>query len=63
MGEIHDRLDEVGSYLVARSRLELWLAEFMLDATRTPIHELPMLIKEWFGATVRPSFSSARNIE
>ncbi len=49
MGEIHDRLDEINNYLVARSRLELWIAEFVLDATRTQAHELPQLIKEWFG--------------
>ncbi len=51
MGEMYDRLDELDSYMVARSRLELWFAEFMLDATRTPAHELPMLIREWFGDT------------
>jgi len=62
MGEIHDRLDEAGSYLVARSRLELWIAEFVLDAGRTPLHELPMLIREWFGNT-RRSTSTARNLK
>ena len=51
MGEIHSRLDEVDSHLVARSRLELWIAEFVLDASRTALHELPMLIREWFADT------------
>ena len=51
MGEMHDRLDELDSYMVARSRLELWIAEFMLDVGRTQLHELPMLVKEWFGNT------------
>ena len=49
MGEIHDRLDDLGSYLVARSRLELWIADFMLKASKTPVTELPALVKEWFG--------------
>ena len=62
MGEIHNRLDEIDSYLVARSRLELWIAEFMLDASRTDLHELPMLIREWFADT-QTSTSSARNLK
>ena len=60
MGEIHDRLDSVDEHVVARSRIELWIAEFVLDAGKTPTHELRGLIKEWFGATVHPSFSTAR---
>jgi len=59
MGEIHDRLDELDSYMVARSRLELWIADFMLDVGRTQLHELPMLVKEWFGNT-QSSFSTAK---
>ena len=57
MGEIHDRLDDLDSYLVARSRLELWIADFMLKATKTPMPELPALVKEWFGNT-QSSFST-----
>ena len=49
MGELHDRLDELDSYLVARSRLELWIADFMLKASQTTVGELPTLVKEWFG--------------
>ena len=60
MGEIHRRLDEVGSYLVARSRLELWIAEFMLDASRTDLHELPMLIREWFADTQTSTSSTIK---
>ena len=48
MGEIHDRLNDVG-HLIATSRIELWIAEFVLIASRTPTPQLPALIKKWFG--------------
>ena len=59
MGEIHRRLDDLDSHIVARSRLEVWIAEFVLDALRTDLHELPMLIREWFADT-QSSISNTR---
>ncbi len=62
MGEMHRRLDELDSYMVARSRLELWIAEFALDASRTDTHELRALVREWFGDT-QSSFSTTKSEE
>ncbi len=61
MGEIHRRLDDMDTNTIARSRLEVWIAEFVLDAARTDLHELPMLIREWFADTQSSAPSAKRD--